>query len=126
MFGSKITETANGLYRSPINIRRELTSNLLLVAVVVLCALYFVRLNFFLLLIWIFVALVPASRRYRQFRRYGPMGPPSVSLANQALYIDRPDDSNGGVTIPLADLERIIVYGQDRRRSFRLIKRDKS
>lgn len=126
MFESQILETADGLYHSPINIRRELALVSLLCAAAVLGALYFGRANFLALLTWGVVTLLLASRRYKQFRRYGPMGPPSVSLANQAFYMDRPNDSTGGVTIPLRDLERVIVYGQNRRRIFRLVRRDKS
>jgi hypothetical protein len=126
MFGSKIAESPDGLYHSPINIRRELTLVSLVCVAAILGAMYFGRVSPFVLFIWIVVTLLSASWRYRQFKRYGSMGPPSVSLANQALYIDRPTDSNGGVTIPLRDLERVIVYGQPRRRIFRLMRHDKS
>lgn len=126
MFGLQIVETADGLYHSPINIRRELTLVSLLFAAAVLGALCFGRSNFLALFVWIVTTLLLAGGRYKQFKRYGPMGPPSVSLANQALYIDRPNNSTGGVTIPLRDLERVIVYGQNRGRIFRLVRRDKS
>jgi hypothetical protein len=126
MFGATITETVDGLYHSPINIQRELTLVSLLFAIALLGAVYFKRANFFVLSIWVVVTLFSASWRYRQFKRYGSIGRPSVSLANRALYIDRPSYSDGGVTIPLCELERVIIYGQNRRRIFRLMRRDKS
>lgn len=126
MFASKIAETENGIYHSPINIRRELTLVSFFSVAAVLGAMYVGRVNFFVLAIWIGVTLLAASKRLWQFKRYGPMGPPSVLLANQALYINLPNDSRGGVTIPLCNLEHVIIYGQDRRRIFRLKRHDKS
>ena len=125
-FGQQIIETPDGLFDSPINIRRELTLLPLIAFTLVLGLTYLGKNNAPGLIAGSIALLLVAGRRYRQFKRYGPLGPPSVSLAGQSLYIDRPHNSDGGVTIALADLKRVVIYGQSRRRIFRLTKNDQS
>lgn len=126
MFGQQIVETPDGLFHAPIHIRRELTLLSVIAAVLVFGLVYFGKTNMLGLIAPFVAVLLIAGRRYRQFKRHGPLGPPSVSLAGQNLYVDRPQNSDGGVAVALGDLKRVIIYGQRRRRIFRLVRKDQS
>ena len=126
MFGQQIIETPDGLFHSPIHIRRELTLLSLVALVLVLGLSYLGKINALAWIVCAVALLLVAGRRYRQFKRYGPLGPPSVSLVSQTLYMDRPQNSDGGVAVALADLKRVVIYGQSRRRIFRLLRNDET
>lgn len=126
MFTSPITETADALYHSPIKMKHEWILLGLMLIVGAFSTVYFEKMHISFLLIWSVSIIFHFARRYRQFKRYGPLGPPSVSVANQTLYIARPQDSQGGVSIALPELERVVIYGQTGRRILRLQKRNQS
>lgn len=126
MFGQHIIETPDGLFHSPIHIWRELTLLSLVALVLVLGPSYLGKTIALAWIVWAVALVLVAGRRYRQFKRHGPLGPPSVSLASQTLYIDRPQDSEGGVAVALADLKRVVIYGQSRRRIFHLLRNDQT
>lgn len=64
--------------------------------------------------------------RLRRRRRYGPLGPALAGIAGGTLRLALPGDTRGAVTIALADLDRLIIYGPARRRTYRLLRRDGS
>ena len=122
MIEANIIETADGLYQAPINLRAELALISLLAAAVLAIATILGKPQLIVLLAWVLFVLLAACARYRQYKRYGPMGRPSVSTANGVLYIDQPHSSDGGISIQIAKLQRVVVYGQDGRRIIRLVR----
>lgn len=64
--------------------------------------------------------------RLRRRRKHGPLGPPLAAVMDQTLRLALPGDTRGAMTIVLADLEKLIIYGPTRRRTYRLLRRDGS
>jgi len=114
----KITETPTSLHTHPINVQLELIGFGIALATLLTMAVY--RPQFALIILFPLI-LSFAWRRYRDYKRYGANGKPAISVSNQTLYIDRPNDSRSGVSIPLEQLSHVIVYGSRAGRIYRLV-----
>ncbi|MFZ6774023.1 hypothetical protein ACO0LB_15035 [Undibacterium sp. SXout7W] len=114
----KMIETPTSLHTQPINVQLELFGFGIALATLLTMAVYRPQ---FALIIFFPLILSFAWRRYRDYKRYGANGKPAVSVSNQTLYIDRPNDSRSGVAIPLEQLRHVIVYGPRSGRIYRLI-----
>ena len=80
-----------------------------------------VRLTMMQLLFYSAILSVPVVLNQIYFHKLWALGPPMVSIANGILVLARPSDSRGGVSIPLTDLQHLVVYGLATRRNYRMV-----
>lgn len=118
----RTVELPEGIYQPP-PLRLELALGGLLFCVV--ATLWLIgRLSLASAVVYLALLSITAMVRAAQYRKFGALGPPTVSVAGGRLFIARPSDSRGGVSVALADLQHLVVYGPAGRRTYRLVKLD--
>jgi hypothetical protein len=115
----RVVQTADGVYRpQPLKLEFALASVVVLAFAAALAA---GRIWWVLAALYIAPAVVVQAMRFAQLRKFGPLGPPLVSVAGGSLSIAR-TGADGELSVPLAGLQRVVVYGRDGRRKYRAIK----
>ncbi|AKJ27563.1 hypothetical protein [Caldimonas brevitalea] len=118
----RIVESSDGIYQPPpLRLELALAASLLVVLAVLLLL---GRLSLASAAVYVALASIPATFRLVQLRKFGPLGPPTLSIAGGRLFIARPADSRGGISIALSELQRLLVYGRCGRRTYRMVKLD--
>lgn len=119
-----VVVTQDGVYQPP---RFRLEATLLALTVLFLAVSFLLgRLAPGYALLYLALLVVPFSMRLLTYRRFGPLGRPSVAIAQGTLSFARPEDSRGPLTFALSDLRQLQVYGRLGRRTYRFVQRDGS
>ncbi len=118
----QIVETETGVYQ-PFSLKSGM-AHVLVLSGLVIAALVLAR-AFQLTLLLAFMALFRmVIQPLLERRKYGKLGKPAIALREGMLFVALPGDSRGHVSMPLADLRQVIVYGLDGRRRYRLVRAD--
>jgi hypothetical protein len=120
-----IVELRHGVYQPPPPLRLE-AALLLLAAGVAVAAAVIGRLSIGMASLYLALIAVPLAVRLHAYRRHGPLGRPHVALIDGTLTLTPPDDPRAQVTVRLADLRQLIVYGLVGRRIYRIVRHDGS
>jgi len=119
-----VVVTQDGVYQPP---RFRLEATLLVIALLYIAASFlWGRLAPSLALLYLAVLVVAFTARLLTYRRFGPLGRPSVAIAQGLLSFARPEDSRGALTFAIADLRQLLVYGREGRRTYRFVHHDGS
>lgn len=70
------------------------------------------------------VLAVLVVARLVAYRKFGPLGKPTVVFQEGSLVFSLPQDSRGQVVVALAEFEQLVVYGRTGRRIFRFVQQD--
>ncbi|MDP3651492.1 MAG: hypothetical protein Q8R67_07405 [Rhodoferax sp.] len=119
-----VVVTQDGVYQPP---RFRLEATLFAMTLLFLAASFLLgRLAPPHALLYLAVLGVPFTFRVLTYRKFGPLGPPSVAIRQGTLVFARPEDSRGALTFALDELQELLVYGRVGRRTYRFVRRDGS
>ena len=120
----RVAVTPDGVYQPP---RFGLEIALFVVALLFLATDFLLgRHAVGFVLLCLALLLVVSAIRLSAYRRFGPLGRPSVAITNGTLVFARPDDSRGALSFAIADLQQLLVYGRTGRRTYRFVRTDGS
>jgi hypothetical protein len=118
----RIVETPDGVYGPPM--WRLEAAIVVLALVLVGAAVPLGKISPGIALLYAAVPAIQGAFRWREFRKYGPLGRPWVAVIAGAVVVRRPADTRGDWSFALADLGQLVVYGLVGRRIFRFVRHD--
>lgn len=114
-----IVETDAGIFQpAPLVLEITLFAAVLLLVVV---SAVLGKITVALTAIYVAFLLTRIAYRLYEYRKYGRLGRPTVTITAGTLILSRPTDSRGALRLSLHDLRELIIYGRTGQRTYRFV-----